>query len=52
MTALEYEHFIDRVAQASAACKYGHYACSDVEGGRCAHEEWSKLSEEDREDLL
>jgi hypothetical protein len=52
MTALEYESFMEKVTEECRPCKYGHACCSDVKGGKCCDEEWSNLSDEDREDLL
>ena len=30
--------FLERQRQVDCPCKYGHFGCSDVDGGRCSDE--------------
>jgi hypothetical protein len=53
MNAAQYIEFIERKAQQEVAhcCKYGHFDCSDRDGGRCSDEEYHLLSDKDREEV-
>lgn len=48
MNAEQYVDFLDRIAMNPRPCKYGHFDCSDTNGGPCSDEEFSELSPSDR----
>lgn len=49
MNANQYEQFMNEVRENEQPCKHGHLGCSDEYGGRCCDEEWSNLTDEERE---